>query len=548
MAKSAHQIIKENDQGKQGRTNFENYWQNLHDYFDIEGSDVNTQYYAGNELTVTQLYDTYSLETADILASGLMNYLTPAASNWFSFRTKDPMKMESKRVLHYLKDVEAEVRHTLNNSNYYDVQPDFFKKSGVYGTSILFQEEDPFDKVRFYSIPIKNSVIVEDARGRVVEYYIEFEYTATQAVTRFGEDKVHHSVLKEHQDGRYPDKKHIYTLYIGPNWERNPQALNTENKPYIAQWIDNAHKVEVEQGGFDELPAMSHRFYKRSNIVWGFSPAMKALSDVRVMNAMAKTQLRAAMKMTDPPIALPDNAFLSPLNYNPRGTNYYQKDAMSQDSIFPIGNYGAPAVGMDMMEYRQQRIRSQMFTDVFLAFQNVNKQMNNPEVFERIAEKMTLLGPSVGRYMSAVLDPTLHRTIGMLGRRGMLPEPPQEMIDDPSYEIEYTSTLAKAQKNGELQALQNAMVIVGNMAQFSPDVLDKIDADAAVDVTFGITGAPVQMLRDDEEVQKIRDGRQQAEAEAQEAEIMGQGAGIARDATQASLNAANAQAVSDRQQ
>jgi len=543
MAKDAMTIIKEGAAAKSQRTTIESYWQTLHDYYDIEQDDVNRSYSTGSELTVTQLFDTFSLDAADTLASGLMNYMTPPASRWFSFRTKDPLKMEKKKVLHYLKDVESEVAHTLNKSNFYDVKPDFYKKSGVYGTSILFQEEDPFDVTRFYSMPMKSCSIKEDARGRVVEYFIEFEYTATQAVTRFGPDKVHPEVLKEHMGGKGDEKKSTYTLYIGPNWHRNPQALDSGNKMWISQWVDNQHKLELDRGGFDELPAMCHRFYKRSNEAWGFSPAMRALTDVRILNAKAKTQLRAEMKMTDPAVAMPDNAFLMPYNGNPRGTNYYQQGKLSKDDIFPIGNYGNPNIGKESMMYSQERIRSHMFTDVFLMFQNLDKQMNNPEVHERIAEKMTLLGPAVGRYLSAVLDPTLERTIGILERRGMLPERPQELIDDPTYEIEYMSTLAKAQRNGELQSLQNAMTMVGQMAQFSPDVLDKIDADKAVDIVFGITGAPIHMLRDDDEVQSIRGAREQAAAQQQEAEMMGAGADIAVKATQASVNAAQAGAM-----
>jgi len=287
---------------------------------------------------------------------------------------------------------------------------------------------------------------------------------------------------------------------------------------------------------------MTHRFYRRFDTVWGISPGMKALPDVRMLNAKAKTQMRAEMKLTDPPVAMPDNVFLAPLNANPRGTNYYQADAMTRDSIFPIMNYGNPNIGKESLLYSQERVRAQMYTDVFQTFQNLGKQMNNPEVFERIAEKLTLLGPAVGRFLN-LNDNVLHRTIGMLDRRGMLPEPPPEIIEDPSYEIDYISTLAKAQRNGELQALQNAMIVVGNMAQFSPEVLDKIDADAGVDVTFNITGAPVQMLRDDQEVQDIRANRAEKATRDQEAALLGQGADIAAKATQASVNAANAQAV-----
>jgi len=542
MAKSAKQLLKEKASGKSGRTTIESYWQTLHDYYDNVGMDINTTYYPGTEITITQLYDTYSLETADILASGLSNYLTPAASRWYGFRTKDPQKMEKKRVQIYLKDVEAEVSHALNNSNFYNVMPEFYKKSGVYGTSVLFEEEDPFDLIRFYSIDLKQVIIVDDARGRTIEYYIEYEYTATQAVTRFGPDKVHPEVLKRHNESRDPDKKFKYTLYIGPNWHRNPMAIDNKNMPWISQWIDDEHMVEIDRGGFHELPALCHKFYSRTSQPWGFSPAMKALSDVKLLNAKAKTQIRAEMKAVDPAQAMPDNAFLAPYNGNPRGTNYYQRGKLSKDEIFSIGTGGNIRVGENTMEYSKQRVRSQMFTDVFLMFDGVTKQMNNPEVFERISEKMTLLGPAVGRFMN-VLDGVLERTVGLLERQGRLPERPPELQEDPNYEIEYLSVLAKAQRNPELQSMQNAILMAGNLASFSPTVVDKIDADKGIDAVWGITGAPIQMLRDDEEVAEIRQARAEREQQDNEAAMMGMGADAAVKATQAGKNVQEAQAI-----
>lgn len=543
MAKSANQILDEKDVVWGDRRNTETLWQTVHDFFDNVGDDINTQYFPGTELTVQQLYDTNCLETADILGAGLMNHLTPPASRWFALRTSNPLQMEKKPILRYLRDVEAEVIHTFNNSNFYDVKADFFKKSGVYGTVVLFQEEDFQDKVRFYVVPLKSMGIREDARGRVVEYYIEFEYTATQAVTRFGPDKVHPEVLKRHLHPSSQDEKHKYTLYIGPNWERNPQAMDSGNKMWISQWIDDEHRTEIKRGGFDEMPSMTFRFYRRSYMPWGFSPAMKALMDCRMLNAKAKTQLRAAMKSIDPPIAMPNDSFMLPENFNPRGKNFYQKGAITRDDIFPIGNYGNYAVGAEDIQYSIDRLRSQMFTDVFLAFQGITKDMNNPEIFERIAEKMTVLGPSVGRYNSQVLNPTIQRTIGLLERQGRLPDRPPELLEDPNYEIEFVSRLSLAQRNGELQSLQNALGLAGQMAQFDPNVLDRIDADKAVDAVWGITGAPVQMLRDDDEVSDIRDARAQAQAEQQRLDMLTAGSDIAVKATQASKNSREAENV-----
>jgi len=542
MAKTAKEIVKMKKQGKASRTNFETTWQTLHDYFDNAGTDINTIHFPGTELTVTQLYDTYSLETASILAAGLDNYLTPATSRWYGLRTKDPLKMEKKNVLHYLKDVEAEITHTLNNSNFHDVKTMFYKKSAVYGTSILFEEADSQDYVRFYSVPIKNVVIVEDDRQRVVEYYIDFEYTSLQAVTRFGADKVHPDVLKHAQDNRDTEKKFMYTLHISPNWERNTFSMLSSDKPWLSQWIDDAHEVVIDTGGFDELPALTHRFYRRSETVWGYAPTMIGLVNARLLNAKAKTRMRAEMKQADPPQAMPHNAFLAPYNGNPRGTNYYQRGKLKADDIFSFGNDGNVAVADASIEYQKERLRAQMFTDVFLAFDGITKQMNNPEVFERISEKMTLLGSPVGRFINVWGD-VIHRTMGILDRAGRLPDMPDELRDDPSYEIDYMSVLAKAQRNPELNALQNSLQMIAGVASFSPDVMDKIDADKTVDAIVGITGGPVQMLRDDEEVADIRSRRAEKQAQEQQAAMMLDGADMALKATQAGVNVKTAQTM-----
>jgi len=534
---TAEQLIKNNKQLCSARTNFESYWQQLHDYFYVEAQDLNKSYYPGTELSHNELYDSNSLDAADILASGFMNYLTPQTTEWFDLEPAEESFKNSRAIRTYFQDVRDEINLALNRSNYYPQKSEFFKKSGVYGTSIFFEEEDTQDAVRFYSLPAKQVCVVEDARQRVVEYYIIFEYTAEQAVTRFGFDKLPQEVQEAARGGR-TDRKYQYLLYIGPRWDRDPRKTDAINMPIISQWIDVQKKTTIMEGGYREMPATCHRFFKRANIVWGFSPAMKALPDTRVLNAIAKTQLRAAMKATDPAIAVPDNAFLLPFNMNPRGVNRYDKKALnSKDDVFPIGAYGNPQIGMEMMEYRVNRIRSMMFNDVFLAFQNLTKDMTVPEVMERVTEKMTLLAPAVGRFITDDLDHNIMRTLNILQRSGRLPNPPDELRDNPEYKINYISSLAKAQRSSEIRSLQTAMSMIGQIAQAAPSILDKMDTDKAANVIWEITNAPTQILRDDTEVDAIRESRAEEQAKAQQMAMYAQGAQIAKDATQASKNA-----------
>lgn len=536
----ADELIQRFQQLLSGRQQFESYWQCLHDYFYLESQDYNKTYSAGSELDPSYLWDSTTLESADVFASGFMNYLTPPTSKWFRLRHRDPAFGENKAIGDFLEQVTEEVNHVINRSNFYDQIFPSYKSSGVYGTSLLFEEEDIYDDARFYNIPLKQVVVTEDARGRASEYFMEFEYTAKQAATRWDISMLSEEMQKEIKENA-PDQKHKFILFIAKRNKREVQKYDKKNLPIEACWIDVKGRMIVDEGGYNEFPAMIHRFDKRPTITWGFSPAMKALPFARILNAVAKTNLRSMMKLTDPPIALPDNAFIAPFNMNPRAINYYKKEVMGGKDIFPFGNFGNPQVGLETIQFYQQEVKRLMYNDTFLAFNNITKEMNNPEVMERINEKMTLLGPAVGRYLSEVLNPIVQRTIGILFRKGKLPEPPDELRDNPEYEIDFVGSLAQAQRRSELNTLITGLTMIGQMAPLTPEVMDKVDPDKVVDQVWNITGAPISVLRDDSEIKDIRESRAKQIMQQQQIAQMAQGAAVAKDAGAATAGFAKAQ-------
>lgn len=536
----ADQLIQQYEQQLSQRRNIESYWQTLHDYFYIESQDVNKTHSSGNELDAGYLWDSTTLESADVFASGFMNYLTPPTSRWFRLRHRNPEIAQSKAVNYFFEDVAAEVNHALNRSNFYDQMFPSYKSSGVFGTAPLFEEEDVEDDIRFYNMPLKQVAIVEDARGRVCKYFIEFEYTADQSAGRWGHENLPTSLKEEIKEGKGSSKKHKFLLYIADRYAREIQKTDKKNLPIEASWIFIEGKTIIEESGYHEFPAFCHRFDKRPFLPWGFSPAMKALPFARILNAAAKTNLRTMMKNADPAIAVPHNAFIAPFNMNPRGINYYKKEMMDGKDIFAFGNFGDPQTSLGAVEYYSSKVKTLMYHDVFLAFSNITKDMNNPEVMERVNEKMTMLGPAVGRYLDEVLSPIIMRTIGILSRRGKFPDPPIELMMNPGYEIDFVGVLANAQRRAELNNLVTGLTMMGQMAQYSPDVLDKVDTDKVTDEIWSITGANVKVLRDDDEVRKIREGRAQASQSQWQMAEMQAGAQIAKDAGSAEKSFAEA--------
>lgn len=494
------------------RSNFDNYYQILNDFFYVEASDVTKSKGKGQELTADFMLDSTAAHSADVLAAGLANFLTPQSSKWLYLEHPRQDYRDNKQVTEWMQEVSNIVLTTLSRSNFYSETPIFYKDSGIYGTAALFCEKDEEDGVRFFSVPIKRLYFTEDAKGRPCQYFIDFEYTAEQALSRFGED-CSQAIKDQYASGK-DTKKHKFFLYIGKRFEREAKKKDKMNKPFRMVWVEDSVKKIVKEDGFDSMPIVAHRFYKRANEQYGFSPAMKALPYARVLHTIVETTLRAAQNQVAPAQALPVDFFLGSPNYDPFGLNYYEynQNMDIRAAIAPLTGQGNIQVGLSEIEDYRRQIKETMFNDVFLAFTGLEGgQRTVPEVMERISEKMVLLGPAVQRYMSDVLQPLIERVIFILFEQNLLPQLPDVMMQDPSFEVKFIGRLVQNQRQSEITNIMSSLGIAGQVAQFNPQVLDNINADKVLKEVFEISGTSASILRSDEEVAQIRDAQAQAQ-------------------------------------
>ena len=234
---------------------------------------------------------------------------------------------------------------------------------------------------------------------------------------------------------------------------------------------------------------------------------MNSLPDIRMVNEMMLTLIRASQKVSDPPLMAPFEGFILPLT-TAAGRINYRKSMNPLDKIEPIITGGNIPVNLEIIRHVQQSINSAFFADMFLALTETTKRMTVPEVQERVAEKMLILGPTLGRIMSEMLSPLIERTFNIALNKGYISAPPQEILKF-GYEIEYVSPLAKAQRAAELGAIQQLMQIALTMAQAAPQVMDLVNSDEMIKSVADVTSVPPKILNDDGSVEKIRKQRQQ---------------------------------------
>ena len=166
--------------------------------------------------------------------------------------------------------------------------------------------------------------------------------------------------------------------------------------------------------------------------------------------------------------------------------------------------------------------------------------MTATEVQERVAEKMVMLGPVIGRLQSEMLDPIITRTFGILLRNNVLLQPPPA-LEGKELVVEYVSPLALAQRREAVTSVSSLLQLVAGMAQYIPEVIDKIDGDKVIDESAEIFGISPEIIRDGKQVGEIRQQRAELQREQQQAALIQ--AGTEADKTLSESNKNNAEAA-----
>ncbi len=267
-------------------------------------------------------------------------------------------------------------------------------------------------------------------------------------------------------------------------------------------------KIILRESGFNEFPYVAPRFLKASfEMGYGRSPAMTALPDVKMINAMSRTTIIAAQKQVDPPLMVPDDGFILPVRTKPGGLNFYRSG--SRDRIEPLNIGANNPLGLNLEEQRRQAIRSAFYVDQLVL--GAGPTMTATEVVQRTEEKMRLLDPVLGRLQAEMLQPMIERVFQLLVRQNKLPPAPQDIVDR-NLDIEYVSPLAKAQRQSDVQAIMRLFELMSPLASIDPGVFDHLDTDGLVRYMLRTLSIPASVTKGVDDVASARSSRQEQEA------------------------------------
>ncbi|MDX6911758.1 portal protein [Hafnia paralvei] len=518
-------LTKQLGQLETERNSFEPHWRDLSDFINPRGSRFLTSDVNRGDRRNTKIVDPTASMANRTLSSGMMSGITSPARPWFRLATPDPAMMNYGPVKQWLEVVQNRMNDMFNKSNLYQSLPIMYSSLGTYGTAAMAVLEDNEDIIRTYPFPLGSFYIANSPRLSVDTAYRKFSMTVRQLVMEFGIDKVSSSVKGMWESGTY--EKWIDVIHaVYPNIDRDNGKLDAKNKRVKSVYYEESGDNDkvLRESGFDDFPILAPRWEVNGEDVYGSScPGMLALGQVKALQLEQRRKSQLIDKATNPPMVGPSSLKNQRVSLLPGDITYIDQMS-SQDGFKPayLVNPNTADLLADIQDTRSI-INSSYFVDLFMMLQNVNtRSMPVEAVIEMKEEKLLMLGPVLERLNDEFLDPLIDRAFSIMVSKNLLPQPPDVMQGMP-LRIEYISVMAQAQKSIGLGSLERFVGFVGGLAQAKPEALDKINVDQAIDSYAEMSGVSPTVVVPAEDVQQIREDRQQ-QIQQQQAMQMGMAA------------------------
>jgi len=501
----------------------------------------------------TKIVDNTGGQSLRTLAAGMMSGMTSPARPWFRLQTPDPDMMDAAGVKDWLGQVERIIRTILTRSNFYNSASTIYTELGAFGTAALYRRRHPTDTVVFRPFTAGEYVIAEDEYGNVDTLGREFTMSVSQIVEQFVIDKrdgsedwsnVSKTVKRLWDQKNYDERIEVIHLIQPRRLEDRDltRPLDPKNKAFMDVYMEKGADGDklLQEGGFDRFPAYCPRWDVLGGDVYGVSPGMEYLGDIKQLQHEQKRKAQAIDKMVNPPMVASLSLKGKPSTVLPGGTTYVDPQQGTQG--FQPAYTVQPRINEMMMDIQevQNRIQRGFYADLFAMMINSDRRMMTAtEVAERHEEKLVLLGPVLQRLSTEFLDPLIEDVFMFALEAGMLPPPPP-VLEGMDLDVKYISLLAQAQEAVAAASIERTFSFAGNLSAVFPEIVDNLNADEAIRNYGEILGTSPEILRDADEVEAIRAQRREAQQAEQQMMQLQQGAQAAKVLSEADTQNPNA--------
>lgn len=481
----------------QDRQPYFNLWRELSDYIRPDRGRFLSQSDKKAPLISKKILDSTATLAVRTLASGMMAGISSPAQSWFKLEPAEKSLQTDQNVLEWIKEIEKSMMDVFARTNLYNALHTLYSELVVFGTAALIIDTDAQDVLRAYPLTAGEYFLATNSKQEVDTLYREFKLTVTQAAERFGAENLSQDVQHKLKDGK-ADAVIAFVHVIEPNPAYKADAKDPFTKAYrsiIFEKDSDDTEVYAHIGGYDEFPVMCPRWSLTGSEVYGYSPGMEALPDIKQLQHEQRKKAQAIDKKVSPPLQAPTSMKHSAVNGLPGGVSFYD-ETRQQSGIRPTYEVNLPLSELQKdIEDVQKRIERIFYADLFMMLAHKgSKTMTAREVEERHEEKMLMLGPVLERLHNELLDPLIKRCFAIMKRGGILPPPPIG-YEDVEIKVEYVSMMAQAQRSTDLIKIERLIEFIGKIQALAPSQAVGIEASAMLYRAAQLIGVNADLIK-----------------------------------------------------
>ena len=535
MDSRVQDILTKQSQMESDRSIFESHWKEVAELVLPRQDDFQSPNRPEGEKRTEKIFDSTAVLALDRAASAIDSLITPATQMYHQLAPEDDSLMEDHEIMVFLEDLNKRLFRARYRpfANFPSQSHECYVGLMAFGTDVMFVDEVVGVGIRYKAVPMVESFISENHNGIVDMLHRKFPLSARAAYMKWGE-KLPEAIRKAAD--KEPGKKFDFIHCVKPNMEINPRRKDYRGMAFSSYHVSMEGKSVLGEGGYRTFPYAVGRHVTAPRETYGRSPAMQVLPDIKMVNQMEKTIIRAAHKVVSPPLLLYGDGVLSSFSTRPDALNYGGVDERGNQLVHPMKMGSNLPIALDMTEQKRKVINDAFYVTLFQILVE-NPRMTATEALIRAQEKGQLLAPTVGRQQTEFLAPIIERELDILNMAGQLPPIPKKLLDSGGgVKVVHTSPLTRLRRAEDGVAIMRTIESVTPLANIDPGVLDTFDYDAVVRELAEINGVPMKVLRSKEAVQQIRERRKQQETDAADAQNADVLANAARNATVAAEN------------
>jgi len=474
-----------------------------------------------------RVYDNTPVWANEQLAGALSSQLVNPFQRWFQFRMNRRELNDDYDVQLWLDDAENVVYDVFSNplANFNSQAHSLFLELTAFGTAGMFVEPTPGigPGIKYTALPLRKTYYAEGANGIIDTAFVEIDMSVKQAIQFYGEENCSKDLRDKLE--KKPFETIQVVMAIFPRLDRIEGRFDNMNKKWASFHVEARTNNILKESGFDFFPILVPRWSKRAGETYGRSPGMTALPDANMLNEQMRMHLRMVQKLVDPPLLMPDDGYMLPIRTAPSSINFFRTGLNKEDHLKPLRTEGNWPVSQEEMEQTRGRIMRAFHLDM-LKLAKENKEMTRTEALIRKDEDQQQMAPTVGRLETEFLNQLLDITVQVKMDDGTIPPPPRIVEQEDTLGIEYVSTMARAQRADESNAVLRSIETIMPLVQGQPELMDNFNGDEIVRATGRWFGVPQKFYNPKEEVEAMREQRLQQEQQMAEQEEAAAGADI----------------------